>query len=180
MKERFLCLFIIIQAASIVGCVNSNVKDTGMESHEDCNALGYYRVVKSSGPEEIRRKYYQLRGQKETLSPVIYAVRLALLLSVPEKSGIADDEQALNLLKDLSTKNISGQSNENNHVYFGLLWREILKERKSLQTTREKLFQARQQLLELKRETESLNHQIEALKTIEQQINQRKGDQDSD
>lgn len=139
------------------------------------SVLEYCDWLREATPEELAEERRRLEADQPSQAPVVRSVSLALLLSLQPGP---DDARALELL---STDAVAGDSTADpvarQYRQLGLLWREVLEDRaRREQETGDfvrALAKQRQRARELQESNSALQQQIEALKSIEQQMNRR-------
>lgn len=141
------------------------------DRHE--SILAYHEWLGEADAEVIETNTERYTDRYNLIGTTRDGVRLALLLSFAEDSPPEQLRRARNILEDvLAAENEEEQSSQNNqsHVRFAALWHDVLVRRLALH---EALSEQSELSARLRRENEELNEQIEALKAIEQQLNQR-------
>lgn len=140
------------------------------------SVLDYCDWLNAATQEEIAEERRRLESDPSPAAPVVRSVSLALLLSLPQ--GGMDEVRALELLHGVSPAADRGDDPvTRQYRQFSVLWRQVLEER--LQRDRETgdfaktLAEEKQQARELQEHNRALQKQIEALKSIEQQMNRR-------
>jgi hypothetical protein len=175
--ERVSAYFFVLLI--ITGCIHqSNVVQDSTHSDYTQRAIDYYRWLKSSPEVVVKRERHYLEQQPEELDPVVCMARLALVSSISIDTTGQDERHALKLLEQVINTNDS-ISDPVRHDYqkFSLLWRDVLDQRQRLRLGMNKaddgIAAGRQQIQTLQEENAALQKQIEALKSIEQQLNRR-------
>lgn len=140
-------------------------------------ALEYYHWLRGASAQALEREQHRLEEPHPAMDPLVRDVCLAMLLS-SSRNPSRNEALALQLLQPLAeTGEYAPDSQAYDYLRLGLLLRDMLAERRQLQAgaedARQESASSRQQARELQRELGELRHQIEALKSIEQQINQR-------
>jgi hypothetical protein len=138
------------------------------------SVLEYCDWLRGATPEELAEERRRLEAD-QAQTPVIRSVSLALLLSFHPGS---DDARALELL---GTVEVNGGDPSDpvarEYRQFGVLWREVLEDRaRREQETGDfarALGEQRRRARDLQEKNSALQQQIEALKSIEQQMNRR-------
>lgn len=157
------------------GCTNLTkmVHDTGPS--EITPPVKYYLWVKKLSNSENKQEIQKLKKQNN-IDPEIKQIQLALLLSVPEYATDENEDLAITILKhetELTEK--SSSKLQEDYRQFALMWRDIIHLRRMQNGIAIGL---RSRNRELEEENRKLLRQIEALKSIEQQINKREINQD--
>ena len=140
-------------------------------------ALEYYHWLRAASGRALEQEQQRLEQAHPAMDPVVRTVCLAMLLSLPGRPA-DDGRRALALLRPLAeTGEYAADSQAYDYLRLGLMWRDMLEERQRLLAgaAQAGVEQARneRQARELQEELSALRQQIEALKSIEQQINQR-------
>lgn len=144
------------------------------------SALGFYQRAASASAEQRDEEYHYLTEVEPHDNAVIQRTKLALLLTVSLQADRADEMRALELLEQLEEVGASLSQPASDYLQLGMLWRDRLQQRQELRELRAETEELRQRLQQMATENRRLNQQIEALTTIEQQLNQREQNQDQD
>jgi len=177
--ERWVRASVFCFVLLVTGCIHQpNV--TQKPAHPDYTqkAIDYYRWLKSSPEIVVKRERHYLEQQPEGLDPIVCMARLAMISSISIDTTSQDEQRALKLLEQVINTNDS-ISDPLRHDYhkFSLLWRDVLEQRQQLRQSMNKatkgIVAERQQIQTLQEENTILLKQIEALKSIEQQLNRR-------
>jgi hypothetical protein len=140
-------------------------------------ALEYYHWVRAASERALASELERLEAGDPGTDPMVGTVCRALILSSP-RNPRADEERALSLLRSLAEDGeYAPDSQAYDYLRLGLMWRDMLEERRRLrarvQAAEIEIAKSTRQSRELQEELASLRDQIEALKSIEQQINRR-------
>lgn len=157
------------------GCTNITKMVHGTGPSEITPPVKYYLWVKTLSNSENKQEIQKLK-KRNNMDPEIKQIQLALLLSVPEYATIENEELAFTILKheaELTEK--SSSKRQKDYRQFALIWRDIINQRRMQSGITNGL---RSRNRELEEENRKLLRQIEALKSIEQQINKREINQD--
>ena len=141
-------------------------------------ALDYYHWVLSSPDKTVAEERKKLERNAEDIDPIVRMTRLAMVLSVPKLTIPQDEEQAMTLLdRVIQAKDADPQSAYSDYREFSILWRDMLETRQEMRHNvilmKQELTAEKDRINKLRQENRALLKQIEALKSIEQQINQR-------
>ena len=171
-------IFYLLLSLTLTACTQlSPVFRTEPDQQAPLSAIEYYLWVKSAPASVINRTYRQIESQKEAY-PVVRLVKLALLLSVPEKAGSKAERAALGSLEQAIVSEDSDVIGEiKDYQQFALLWRDILKQRQELRRLNTELSgtlaDKNTELQTLTKENQEYLEKINALKSIEKQMNHR-------
>jgi hypothetical protein len=142
-------------------------------------ALEYYLWVMSLPDEAVSRELDKLK-QQQGINPIIHQVQLALLLTASPGATPEDEALALTALEQVSaTPETSPGHKTNSYRLFALLWQDIIKQHQHRRQLNSELQETVRKIQALEEEKRLLSEQIEALKSIEQQINNRVKHQDN-
>lgn len=174
------CCFTLL----VSGCIHQlQVVEELAHQESTQRAIDYYRWLKSSPEIVVKRERKYLEQQPEALDAIVRTTRLAIVSSISIDTTSQDERYALKLLEQVINTN-DPVSDPIHHDYqkFSLLWRDVLSQRQLLRQSINKAnkgFEAeRQQTQALQEENAALLKQIEALKSIEQQLNRREQTRD--
>lgn len=140
-------------------------------------ALEYYHWVRAASERALEAELKRLEAANSRMDPLVNTVCRALLLSSPRNPS-ANEERALALLAPLEENGeYAPDSQAYDYLRLGLMWRDMLEERRRLRARAEaaerEIANSARQTRHLQQELGSLRQKIEALKSIEQQLNQR-------
>lgn len=170
------CLFLIIAS-----CIQQPVFTPETSAASGQSALDYYHWLKTLPETEIAQEREYLEQQPEELDTLVRMTRLALVLSLKTGSGPDDEKNALDLLAQAIDQPGSSPI-QRDYQQFGLVWQDVLRQRRQLRQAASKanreVQDERKQMQILREENSALIKQIEALKSIEQQINKREQTRD--
>ena len=147
-------------------------------------AVDYYLWLKSSTPETLQQEIEKLDQEKNTMHPDVRAVRMALLLTITEDVTREDEKLALQLLQQtMDTTTVSPVREIHDYQQFALIWKDVIEQRRELEGSidhlSENLTQKQKVIQILREENAAYSKKIEALKLIEQQINDREQSHDN-
>lgn len=176
---KFISCFALLFAS---GCI-SQTTNLKPYTDDERSALYYYQWLNSQPENVLEREKEFLRQQPESLDPIITKARLAIVLSYSITATFADEEKALKLFDQVITQTDSNNSPlQRDYKQFSLLWKDIIFQRRELKSnikqSGKQVSESNQKLKELEQKNEALVKQIEALKSIEQQINIREQNRD--
>jgi len=174
MGAILLCIVLFLN-----GCMNLSTALKRIEASPQVPVLDYYRWV-----TDIKQESEKLLRQ-QNIDPVIQQVQLAVLLSTPKNASAEQNANAVTALDQaLESFEVSPDRIKQDYQQFALIWRDILEQRR--QSGREikdmsarikeiisNLKDVRYKVRILQEQNKMLLDQIEALKSIEQQINER-------
>jgi hypothetical protein len=169
-------IVILLIAVGSGGCAQIPTIFTGDYISQQPSPLEYYLWVKSLPNSEHSQEIQKLQA-RQNIDQVIQQIQLSLLLSVPKSASAEDEDHAITTLEhaiELSDK--SSSRIERDYQQFALLWSDIIKHRRVQKNLTNDLSNQNHTMEE---ENKVLLKQIEALKSIEQQINQREKTQDN-
>jgi len=170
-----ICILLWCIILLFTGCVGIPhiLKGTGPST--ELSVLNYYHWVESLTVTECRNEIQKLKERRD-LDPMIKHLQLAMLLSIPERTTPEDDELAKNIIEqEIKSSDSKLNGLKDDYRRFALIWIEVLKDRMK-QTNL--LNDLNSQVHDLEKKNEILLKQIEALKSIEKQINKREISQD--
>jgi hypothetical protein len=177
--ERAVRVSVCCFALLVSGCIHEpHVVQESIHTDYTQKALDYYRWLKSSPEIVVKRERKYLEQQPEALDAIVRTTRLAIVSSISIDTTSQDERYALKLLEQVINTN-EPISDPVRHDYqkFSVLWRDVLSHRQQLRQSINKAnkgFEAeRGQIQNLQEENAALLKQIEALKSIEQQLNRR-------
>lgn len=171
-KARILIVFIALFSS---GCAEFTKIMSGTGSSQNPSPVEYYLWVKSLQDSGPQREIQKLKKQKNS-DPVIQQIQLALLQSVPETTTTEDKNLALSSLQRvLENSDKSPSQIRLDYLHFASLWKDIISYRLKQRVLTDNL---NKQKSGVEEENRKLLKQIEALKSIEQQINKREINQD--
>jgi hypothetical protein len=131
-------------------------------------AFNYYEWLASAPVNDINQEIHSLKQNTAELNPIVRSVQMALLLSVPENATPEDEHLAIQLLNQIGGSEFSPVSKEvRDYRLFARVWKDVLLQRRELRGIINNLIQR------LQEENGKYTKQIEALKLIEQQANDR-------
>jgi hypothetical protein len=174
MTVRMPWLFALILSLALSGTGCALLPEPRQDIAPAPSVLEYCDWLRGATPEELAEEQRRLEAD-QAQAPVIRSVSLALLLSFHPGP---DDARALELL---GTVEVNGGDPADPVVrqyrQFGVLWRGVLEDR----ARRERetgdfarvLGEQRRRARDLQEKNSALQQQIEALKSIEQQMNRR-------
>lgn len=137
------------------------------ERVRDGSILAYYHWVDNADPQALARDREHYAQRYRRSGSISDGVRLALLMSQPADSSAGERQRALEILQtQMAAAREAEREQPRESVLFARLWHDVLSQR--IQYT-----DSQQMIRQLRRENQDLEQQIEALKTIEQQLNQR-------
>ena len=179
MEEILLCIVLFLN-----GCMNLSTALKRTETSPQVPVLDYYRWVRMLPDTDIKQESEKLLRQ-QNIDPVIQQVQLAVLLSTPKNASAEQNANAVTALDQaLESFEVSPDRIKQDYQQFALIWRDILEQRRQSgreikdMTARIKeiisnLKDVRYKVRILQEQNKMLLDQIEALKSIEQQINER-------
>lgn len=157
------------------GCTEFPKISKGTEISYDIPPIEYYLWAKSLPYSENQKEIQKLKARR-SIDPVIQKIQLALLLSLPEKATPENEDFALTTLNNALKLNDKPYSTANkDYLQFASLWRDVLSHRLRQKNITDDL---QKRGFGLEEENRKLLRKIEALKSIEQQINRREINQD--
>ena len=179
MGAILLCIVLFLN-----GCMNLSTALKRTEASPQVPVLDYYRWVRMLPDTDIKQESEKLLRQ-QNIDPVIQQVQLAVLLSTPKNASAEQNANAVTALDQaLESFEVSPDRIKQDYQQFALIWRDILEQRR--QSGREikdmsarikeiisNLKDVRYKVRILQEQNKMLLDQIEALKSIEQQINER-------
>lgn len=141
------------------------------------SALDYYLHIKSLPASGIDKMRLDLK-QKSDMKPAVRLVQKAMLLSVPEDATAEQEQLALeSLLQVINTPDENTDPLSADYKEFALLWRDVLWKRQELKgisgNLNTELTAERNKALSLQQEIQELIKKINALKSIEQNMDNR-------
>lgn len=175
--EGWVLISVFCVALLITGCIHQpNVTQKFVHPDYTQRAIDYYRWLRSSPDIVVKRERQYLEQQPEGLDPIVCMVRLAMVSSISADATSQDEQRALKLLEQaIDMINSVSDPVRQDYKKFSLLWRDVLERRQQLRQSMNKankdIIAERQQIQALQEENAALLKQIEALKSIEQQIN---------
>ena len=179
MEVILLCTVLILN-----GCMNLSTALKRTETSPQVPVLDYYRWVRMLPDTGISQESEKLLRQQNS-DPVIQQVQLAVLLSTPKN---ASDEQYSNAITALDRAvesfEVSPYRIKQDYQQFALIWRDILEQRRQSGRNIEEMSARIEEIISnlnemrnkaqiLQEQNKMLLNQIEALKSIERQINER-------
>ena len=179
MGAILLCIVLFLN-----GCMNLSTALKRIEASPQVPVLDYYRWVRMLPDTDIKQESEKLLRQ-QNIDPVIQQVQLAVLLSTPKNASAEQNANAVTALDQaLESFEVSPDRIKQDYQQFALIWRDILEQRRQSgrelkdMTARIKeiisnLKDVRYKVRILQEQNKMLLDQIEALKSIEQQINER-------
>jgi len=179
MGAILLCIVLFLN-----GCMNLSTALKRIEASPQVPVLDYYRWVRMLPDTDIKQESEKLLRQ-QNIDPVIQQVQLAVLLSTPKNASAEQNANAVTALDQaLESFEVSPDRIKQDYQQFALIWRDILEQRRQSgreikdMTARIKeiisnLKDVSNKVRILQEQNKMLLDQIEALKSIEQQINER-------
>lgn len=164
-------LFILIGVVALTGCTTSSLQVLGGYQPAQLDAMNYYDWALTATPEMAATEQVQLERRIEASNSEESLVQLALLLSVAGASAEKDEEALALLTKFAERATVSAVDSE--YQLFASLWTEVLVLRQQLREQAANQSVGRQRIVDLERESAALKEQIEALMSIEQQLDGR-------
>jgi hypothetical protein len=143
----------------------------------ELSALDYYLKLKSLPASGVDRMHQELK-QKSAIDPVIRLVQTAMLLSVPEDATPGQEQLALeSLVQAINSQDADTGREAAGYREFALLWHDVLRRRQELKRItgdlNNELTAERKKVLQLQQEVQGLVKKINALKSIEEKIDNR-------
>ena len=179
MGTILLCIVLFLN-----GCMNLSTALKRMEASPQVPVLDYYRWVMMLTDTGISQESEKLLRQQNG-DPVIQQVQLAVLLSTPKNASAEQNTGAIAALdRAVESFEVSPGRIKQDYQQFALVWRDILEQRRQsgrdtgemsarIEETITNLKDMRKKVQILQDQNKMLLNQINALKSIEQQINER-------
>ena len=156
--NRFNIFLLTLGFLSLSACTTSPF---GLAEYSRVNALAYYQWVMQAQAISLEQEHARFASIPVESASAINLVQQAILISAGGEPSSESDLQAIALLERADRKSLNDEYNT-----FVMLWLEILNARQLARSEQELI-----QLLEQERVT--LQSQIDALTSIEQQLNNR-------
>lgn len=166
------------------GCMNLSTALQRTIASPQVPVLDYYRWVGMLTDTGISQESERLLRQQNR-DPVIQQVQLAVLLSTPKNASAEQNAKAIAALdRAVESFEVSPDRIKQDYQQFALIWRDILEQRRlsgreikdmsaRIEENISNLKDLRYKARILQEQNKMLLDQIEALKSIEQQINER-------
>ena len=173
--------FILCMPLLLAGCIQNPFR---VEVPAQNYAMDYYLWLKSASPETINQEIEKLDREKENMPSMIWSVRMALVLTTTAQVTPDDQQLALQLLQQtIESPLITSGREIHDYQQFALIWKDVLEQRgeleRSLSHLNENLTEKQRLIQTLRKENTTYIKKIEALKLIEQQINDREQSHDN-
>ncbi|OGT70488.1 MAG: hypothetical protein A3H44_04875 [Gammaproteobacteria bacterium RIFCSPLOWO2_02_FULL_57_10] len=154
----------VVGLVTLAGCTTNPLQQLGSVQPQRYDAVDYYSWAILAQPDEVLQELERLEASINIAGAEESLVQLAVLVSAVTTDP-QQDQRALDLLQTFEERAASSPVQSDYQAFAGL-WRQILELRLQSQTV-----DSRIQALE--RERTELRKQIEALTSIEQQLDRR-------
>ena len=183
-SRRVMETILLFTLLLLNGCMNLSTALKRIEASPQVPVLDYYRWVMMLTDTGISQESEKLLRQQNG-DPVIQQVQLAVLLSTPKNASTEQNTSAIAALdRAVESFEVSPGRLKQDYQQFALIWRDILEQRRQseleikemsarIEETIANLKDMRKKVQILQDQNKMLLDQIEALKSIEQQINER-------
>ena len=183
-SRRVMETILLFTLLLLNGCMNLSTALKRIEASPQVPVLDYYRWVMMLTDTGISQESEKLLRQQNG-DPVIQQVQLAVLLSTPKNASAEQNTGAIAALdRAVESFEVSPGRIKQDYQQFALVWRDILEQRRQsgrdtgemsarIEETITNLKDMRKKVQILQDQNKMLLNQINALKSIEQQINER-------
>lgn len=181
-RQCFRAASIIVSTAIIAGgCSHLQDGLKGGFFRYPVPVLEYCRWAGNLSESEVTRERELLSKQKNS-DPAIHQVQLAILLSIPQSVTVEEEVNAITALEQsMESLEESYGSLKKEYQTFARMWLDVLVQRRQQRRLINKLHTTEtdlnRQIQLIEERNKVLLDQIDALKSIEEQINRRENDQ---